>query len=101
MAVEIISPGGRAEASSRRWEVTAESVENIVGVDSEEYAVDVETGVIVGGIPYQGNYEVTPKVVGQVLNTRSKTMLDDLTVHGVPRYDVSNEYGTTCSIAAE
>lgn len=50
-----------------------------VGVD------DIET--------YDGAYEVTPTTSGFVLPTEKKMMVDDLTVNGIPYYEVSNTSG--------
>lgn len=52
--------------------------------------------------PYPGPYEVTPTVDEQILATAQKLMVDDLTVKGVPRYEVSNTAGgQTVYIARE
>lgn len=42
---------------------------------------------------YTGKYEVTPKVEGQALKTKQKYMIDDVTVHAIPYFDVSNTAG--------
>lgn len=57
--------------------------------------------VVAGAVPvYEGDYQVTPRVDAQVMATRDKRMADDLTVRGIPRYDVSNDVGgVTVSIA--
>lgn len=56
-----------------------------------------------GGIPaYRGEYVVTPRVNGTVLETAKKYMTDDVTVKAIPFYDVSNDSGgTTVYIANE
>lgn len=61
---------------------------------------DKLTGVIAqsgGGFPkYEGEYEVTPSMNEDItLETAKKLMTDDVTVHKVPRYDVTNEAGGT------
>ena len=51
---------------------------------------------------YIGNYEVTPKAEEQVLNTKDKIMVDDVTVKKVPYYETENdEGGLTVYIASE
>lgn len=56
----------------------------------------------IGVADYEGDYEVVPKVVSQVLNTENKRMNEDVTVKSVPYYEVSNvEGGTTVYIASE
>lgn len=41
---------------------------------------------------YDGDYEVTPKTMSEVtLETKSKTMKDNVTVLKTPQYEVSNE----------
>ena len=43
-----------------------------------------------GGIPYDGNYEVTPKVSEQELQTKTHWMRENLTVLAIPYYEVDN-----------
>lgn len=72
---------------------------------------NVETmGFLVGdvGFPscayprsYEGDYEVTPKVYAQMLDTDRKYMREDVTVKAIPYYETSNESGTTVYIADE
>lgn len=46
--------------------------------------------------PYHGEYIVYPKVdVKQKLETKNKSMSDDVTVMEIPNSEVSNESGTT------
>lgn len=42
---------------------------------------------------YEGAYEVTPTVEGEVLPTAQKLMQDDLTVKAIPVYSVGNMAG--------
>lgn len=52
--------------------------------------------------PYEGDYEVTPKVNEQVLPTAQKFMTNDVTINGIPIYRVTNNSGgTTIYIAKE
>ena len=47
-----------------------------------------------GSDPYEGEYEVTPKVYEDtVLATKAKTMRDDVRVLKIPQYEVTNESG--------
>lgn len=58
--------------------------------------VDFQLGVsVVGsGEPYRGAYEVRPRTYEDVrLETRGKTMADDVTVLKIPQFEVSNEAG--------
>ena len=52
---------------------------------------------------YDGPYEAVPKAYdAQVLKTKDRTMVDDVTVEKVPFYEVSNEAGgMTCYVAEE
>ena len=50
---------------------------------------------------YGGEYEVTPSVDEQVLETKDTIMADDLTIKSVPYYETSNVNGTTVYIASE
>lgn len=44
---------------------------------------------------YEGPYEVTPLFDEQILETRKKSMADDVTVLAIPIYEVSNPQGGT------
>lgn len=47
-----------------------------------------------GGVPYDGDYTVTPKIYeATVLPTKEKTMREDVTVLKIPQFEVSNESG--------
>lgn len=43
--------------------------------------------------PYEGEYEVTPRLTEQMLETQNKRMLDDVTVHEIPVTRTSNPQG--------
>ena len=49
--------------------------------------------VSVGGEVYKGKSAVTPKVTQQVLPTKGKTLVKDVTVREIPYFDVSNPSG--------
>lgn len=55
---------------------------------------------LVEGEKYTGEYIVTPDVFVQTLDTKYKLMEDDVTVLEIPYSEVSNQYGTTISIAS-
>lgn len=56
----------------------------------------------VGGEPYDGDYIVTPRVAEQVMPTKEKVMLEDVTIRGIPYYETSNlSGGNTVYIAKE
>lgn len=61
-------------------------------------AVQVDTGG--GGYlqPYMGPYEATPKVAEQVLATKNKRMVDDVTIYEIPYHEVGNQYGGNTAI---
>lgn len=65
--------------------------------------VDAVTRTSANDIPvYDGPYEAVPKVEAQTIPTAKKLMTDDVTVHGVPFYEVSNDQGgNTVYIAKE
>lgn len=44
-----------------------------------------------GGLPlYTGDYEVTPKIEAQKLDTANRSMEKDVTIHAIPYYEVDN-----------
>ena len=56
-----------------------------------------------GQVPaYTGPYTVTPAVVEQMLETTDKRMTDDVTIHAIPFFEVSNpQGGNTIYIGSE
>lgn len=42
---------------------------------------------------YDGSYEVTPRFYEQVLETKEKLMIDDVTVEVIPAHEVTNPAG--------
>lgn len=67
-----------------------------------EATASLSTKVIASGdFPtYHGPYEVTPTMEKQILGTKQKALLDDITVNKIPIYETSNlSGGTTVYIA--
>ena len=70
--------------------------------DSPAMAVEMGRPVYLGGEPYEGPYDVTPKVTAQALQTAQKLMREDVSVRAIPYFDVSNSAGgNTIYIANE
>ena len=69
---------------------------------SPAMAVELGRPVYMGGEPYEGPYDVTPKVTAQTLKTAQKLMREDVSVRAIPYFDVSNPAGgNTIYIAKE
>ena len=69
---------------------------------SPAMAVELGRPVYMGGEPYEGPYDVTPKVTAQTLQTAQKFMREDVSVRAIPYFDVSNPAGgNTIYIANE
>lgn len=66
-----------------------------LNVNSPKIGMKVDKAVIVsvGGESYEGEYEVTPKVLSQTLPTAKKLMKDDVMIKAIPYFDVSNHAG--------
>lgn len=47
----------------------------------------------VGGELYDGDYVVTPKVVSQKMETKSKVMSDDVQIKAIPFFETANNSG--------
>lgn len=41
---------------------------------------------------YEGDYDVTPKIVAQTLETANKSMESDVTIQAIPYYEVDNAF---------
>lgn len=73
----------------------------------EQLDVELEIGTIIrvggGEFPdYEGEYEITPKITEQVLETKNKSLLDNITVFQIPYASVSNPSGgNTVTIGLE
>lgn len=67
-----------------------------------EFDVGVEIGKA-GRLPdYDGEYEVTPRLEEQILPTKDKSMIDDVTVDPIGVLRVSNPSGgLTCTIGLD
>lgn len=64
--------------------------------DGEAYDVDLDTVikvVTVTGDMYDGPYDVTPRIESVILETRNKTMREDVTVYEIPYVEVRNPVG--------
>lgn len=73
-----------------------------VSIELNNVDLDIEIKQGEGGMlpPYQGDYEITPKVYAQTLETKNKSMTADLDVLAVPYSEVSNpQGGSTVNIA--
>ena len=66
-----------------------------LNVEKNKIGLGVSKAVIVSGERegYEGAYEVTPKVEAQTLNTANKFLRKDVSIFGIPFFDVSNESG--------
>lgn len=65
--------------------------------------IDIESDIVIVGsgdrLPdYTGPYEAIPKAQSQTLETKDKSMKDNVTVAEIPYHEVSNETGTTVVI---
>ena len=64
-----------------------------VSSDSRRIGMDVDIGHPVATNPYDGAYDVTPRVYAQTLETQGKSMSDDVTVYEIPVTSTSNPQG--------
>ena len=98
----------QARASEDIINASATIFDSEVGVTASlsdmvaEATASLSTKIIASGdFPvYSGPYEVTPTMERQVLETKQRTLLDDVTVKKIPIYETSNlSGGTTVYIA--
>lgn len=57
---------------------------------------EVATGKVIASVEtelYEGDYEVTPKVEEQTLETKGKVMKEDVHIKSVPVYETTNNSG--------
>ena len=77
MPVEIMQPGET---------VTVQSARGIAIARSPSYTIGVTTGILGGGggVPYEGEYEVTPTESEQILAMEGLKATQDVTIHAIP-----------------
>lgn len=68
---------------------------NITGKLTSRKTLTGQINLPAGYETYKGSYEVTPKIKPQIVDTKNKTMTNDITVKGIPAYEVSNTFGGT------
>ena len=81
-----------------------EGKQGITGVIShrEEITGSLATAYTTSAKAYEGDYEITPTVDGQMLKTKQRYMTDDVTILAIPFYEVGNTSGgNTVYIANE
>lgn len=80
----------------------ADNLEIIGSVNSGAQLIGtVQAGSIVVQEPdyYEGSYEVRPAIKSQTLQTKDKTMLEDLQIEAIPYAEVTNQAnGVTVTI---
>ena len=80
-------------------------MDDILNSVIEKFDIELEIGTIIsqGEFPeYEGDYKITPKVTEQVLETKNKSLLDNITVFQIPYASVSNPSGgNTVTIGLE
>ena len=81
MPVTVKSQPGHVVAKQQDWSVSAKSH-------------------IVGGVPYNGPYEVTPTNEEQILSTFGRSMAHDITIAPIPsNYGLITWNGTTLTVS--
>ena len=77
-----------------RFEVEKKNI-NMTVHPHKSIQMKVEKAVAVGisGKTYEGDYEVIPTAEKQTMGTKQKYMKDDVTIHPIPFYSVSNNSG--------
>lgn len=68
------------------------SINNIIG------------NIGIGGVEYpdySGEYEITPQVESQTLQTKNRILRENMQVKEIPYYETSNLYGETIYIGSE
>ena len=83
-----------------------ESISASFRENAKDFAANFLEGHIitkyVGGKPYEGDYVVTPKVEEQIMPTKDKVLLEDVTIKSIPYFNVGNNSGgSTVYIGSE
>ena len=89
------------------YPIEVEVLENDYELDIDEtdsFDVFAESAIVIQkltGDKYEGSYIVEPKTREQILETKDKLLIDNITVMQVPYWQTGNEYGDTVYIASE
>lgn len=75
---------------SRNFAVQFKELSKTIAVNFGEVQPITE---YIGGEKYEGEYIVTPKVESQAIPTKSKVMLEDVTIKSIPFFNVGNTSG--------
>jgi hypothetical protein len=95
---------GAVKAQADTLVGTVSGAKSLTGQLTQEAQLvgSLATAYSVGAPNYEGEYEVTPTVAGLSLATRQKYMTDDVKIHAIPFFEVSNQAGgNTIYIAGE
>lgn len=76
--------------SEQRFGVIFGETEERLGAD---FGAVQKVTEYVGGEPYKGDYEVTPKITEQVMATKNKVMTQDTTIRAIPYFETGNNSG--------
>lgn len=108
-AVTVIAGGGTAnavdvrwvgEADTRKWSTSATAEAYGADASSRTWSAKAVSTISVGGTPYGGSYAVVPTEEGQTLQTRGKTLSENITVGGIPRsYGLITWDGSTLTVS--
>ena len=74
---------------------TVSDAQGLLGSVASEVGLSgsLSTAYTTHAATYDGDYEITPKAESQELKTKQKYMIDDVTVHAIPYFDVGNTSG--------
>ena len=74
---------------------------NIQGSINSQVAI---TGNLINGARYRnynGDYEITPTIIDQTLQTRNKVLNQDILINRIPYREENNDFGKTIYIGSE
>lgn len=77
----------------------------ICSLEEQDSSLNVDFGIVTQKDSsheyYEGDYVITPKVESQIMLTSNKVMSKDVSIKGIPKYEVDNQKGTTVYIGSE
>lgn len=74
----------------------------ITNAPPQEIGIQSNMQIVIGGEVYNGSYAVTPRTEAQVLPTKDRIMVEDVTVKAIPYYETGNtQGGNTAYIGSE
>lgn len=91
--MSVIEQINRIETAKQRLKTILKNKGFIVGDEKLNELVELTNNITSSNEPYDGDYKIIPSITEQILETKNKYLIDNVTVTQIPYHTVSNESG--------